>query len=961
MLAALLLLATLNPWEFQPRSLADCDARVLAHPREFEAWFCYMQVSYFQPKAAWERKTAEHLKARVAAEPDEPFAKLMLALIDSEDDLDEPLYLASAPVFHAQQLYGAEVAARTALATNLCENGRFIEADEQLRLTRAAAVASGASDLLSQADVFDANCARVEADYVRSLALYQRARARLLEAPQTWRTGWLLGNTFDGLGQLYALTGRHQEALEIFQQELEKRDPFMRSCAEHRVAEEAVRLARRGGLAWDDADALLKTALDDEVKYGCRVYINGGEIYTRLLHAERLGPTDEGIAEVRRALELTRKEAEPIRLCRALRLLATLTIERDKSELKPALAAVDEAIALATQLGSRVERAESLMTRAHVQARAGESKAALGDALLALEQFDRLREQQPDAMVRARASTEWSSAYHFVAGLLLEEGAPPEQSFQTLERMRARSLLELLDRPGAPGTDAKATEALRRSRQEVLATLARLQRKLLALPLDDPQRAQALSEERALESHEAALREQLDLARNAPPNPATRPLPTLAEVQAQLGEGEGMLIFQLFDREGAESAYLRGSSWVLAISKSAVRAVRIPEAVAERLPGEVDLLAGLVARRDGSEERGARTLHEQLLDEALQSLGPQLARLVVIPDGPLHRLPFEALRDAQGRALGERFELARAPSAALFLRWRRTPTTPAPVPALALGDPSFGDPAPDPPAAAPPDAGAAASSADPPEDHAVAEREWDLARLRQPLPGARAEALSLVRALGHGSEARLGPDATERFVKTADLRRFGILHLAAHARIDEVRPERSAILLAPGAPDEDGLLQLGEIGQLDLRGSAVVLATCSSSSGEVLQGEGVMSLARGFFQAGARAVVGSLWPLRDDDAALFFDSFYARLSEGATLDDAMATARRARIRAGAPAEAWAGLTLLGDGQSAPIARSAHRPFSGGAALAALSAAVLFALALGAALLRRRRRTGPSAP
>ena len=959
MLAALLLLATLNPWEFQPRSLADCDARVLAHPREFEAWFCYMQVSFFQPKAEWERKTAEHLKGRVAAWPDDPFAKVMLALIDTEDDLDEPLYRSSAASFHAQSLYVGEVVARTALATDLCENGRFLEADEELRLSREAAEASGANDLLSQADIFDANCARAEADYVRSLALYQRARARLLANPETWRTPWLLGNALDGLGQLYALTGRHQEALEIFQDELEKRDPFMRSCAEHRVAEEAVRLARRGGLSWDDADGLLKTALDDEVKYGCHVYINGGEIYTRLLHAERLGPTEEGIAEVQRALELTRKEAEPIRLCRALRLLATLTIERDKSQLGPALAAVDEAIALAAQLGSRVERAESLMTRAHVQARAGDLRAALPDAMAALEQFDRLRELQPDAMVRARASTEWSSAYHFVAGLLLEEGAPPEQSFQTLERMRARSLLEQLDGPGAPGADSKATEPLRRSRQEVLAAIARTQRKLLALPLEDPRRVQALAEQRELESREAALREQLELARNAPADPAelaNLALPALAEVQARLGEGEGMLIFQLFDREGAESAYLRGSSWVLAVSKAVVRAVRIPDAVVERLGGEVDLLAGLVARRDGSEERGARTLHEQLLDEALQSLGPQLTRLVVIPDGALHRLPFEALRDAQGRALGERFELARAPSAALLLRWRRTPTAPAPVPALALGDPSFGAPAPDAPARPPPGAGATPPGAGPTASQAIAEREWDLARLRQPLPGARDEALSLVRALGNGSEARLGPDATERFVKTADLRRFGILHIAAHARIDEVRPERSAILLAPGAPDEDGLLQLGEIGKLDLRGCAVVLATCSSSSGEVLQGEGVMSLARGFFQAGARAVVGSLWPLRDDDAALFFDAFYARLGEGATLDDAMATARRARIRAGAPAEAWAGLTLLGDGQSAPIAGSVRGPSAGRrAALATVAAGALFAALLGAALHRRRRR------
>jgi len=172
--------------------------------------------------------------------------------------------------------------------------------------------------------------------------------------------------------------------------------------------------------------------------------------------------------------------------------------------------------------------------------------------------------------------------------------------------------------------------------------------------------------------------------------------------------------------------------------------------------------------------------------------------------------------------------------------------------------------------------------------------------------------------LGHGSEARLGEDASESFVKSADLRRYGLVHIAAHGIVDEARPERSAILLAPGAPGEDGLLQLREISGLSLSGSVVVLATCDSSSGELLQGEGVMSLARGFFRAGARAVVGSLWPLRDDEPQLFFSSLYRRLGEGATLSNAVAVARRDRIKAGAPAAAWAGLVILGDGNAVPV-------------------------------------------
>ena len=57
----------------------------------------------------------------------------------------------------------------------------------------------------------------------------------------------------------------------------------------------------------------------------------------------------------------------------------------------------------------------------------------------------------------------------------------------------------------------------------------------------------------------------------------------------------------------------------------------------------------------------------------------------------------------------------------------------------------------------------------------------------------------------------------------------------------------------------------------------MVLSACSTNTGTVLRGEGVMSLARAFFQAGAHTVVASLWPLRDDEAAIFFDRFYDHL------------------------------------------------------------------------------------
>ena len=141
---------------------------------------------------------------------------------------------------------------------------------------------------------------------------------------------------------------------------------------------------------------------------------------------------------------------------------------------------------------------------------------------------------------------------------------------------------------------------------------------------------------------------------------------------------------------------------------------------------------------------------------------------------------------------------------------------------------------------------------------------------------------------------------------------------------DEASPEASAVLLAADAPGEDGLLQVDEITRLDLRGSLVALSSCRSASGALLGGEGVMSLSRAFFAAGSATVIGSLWPVRDDDAEAFFAVFYDHLAAGETASAAFSAAQRERLEDGAPAQAWAGFVLSGhsNGASLPARKTA---------------------------------------
>lgn len=419
------------------------------------------------------------------------------------------------------------------------------------------------------------------------------------------------------------------------------------------------------------------------------------------------------------------------------------------------------------------------------------------------------------------------------------------------------------------------------------------------------------------ESLRARVLRDLLAARRSPDPPATR-----SAVEAALAPEEALLSFQIAPQRDLFG--FAGGSWLLVSTHRGTRVYPLAKTVDRAgLETSVSALRGLIERRDGGEAELAVTLHNQLLSRALADLPREVDQLVIVPDGVLHLLPFPALRSRDGSPLTDRYQVSVAPSATLWSRWRRQTRSPARA-ALVLADP-----------------------ARPLGLQGAAERGGGEAGR---LPWARREGRYVARRCGAGSLLRLGPDAGEAFLKRQDLSRFGVLHLAAHAVADEASPETSAVLLAADVPGEDGRLQVDEIARLHLRGSLVALSSCRSAGGALMGGEGVMSLTRAFFAAGSATVVGSLWPLRDDDAEAFFTLFYDRLSAGDTAAAAFTAAQRERIRDGAPAQAWAGLVLAGD-DNWRLPPGSRREGLWGAGV--LIGAALVALLGGYALVHRR--------
>jgi CHAT domain-containing protein len=206
-------------------------------------------------------------------------------------------------------------------------------------------------------------------------------------------------------------------------------------------------------------------------------------------------------------------------------------------------------------------------------------------------------------------------------------------------------------------------------------------------------------------------------------------------------------------------------------------------------------------------------------------------QLIVVPHGLLHYLPFHALMDPSGTPLVERVEVAYAPSAGVLASCYERPALPEGQGRRVL----FGVP-------------------------------------NAAIPQVAGEIDALTSMFGP-AHVFSGEAATEQAFRhhapEAD-----IIHLASHAVFREDNPLFSAIQLA------DGWLSLYDLYSLRLHASLVTLSACETGLSQVLAGDELVGLTRGFFQAGTASVVVSLWAVNDASTATLMERFYGFLEQG---------------------------------------------------------------------------------
>jgi CHAT domain-containing protein len=436
-------------------------------------------------------------------------------------------------------------------------------------------------------------------------------------------------------------------------------------------------------------------------------------------------------------------------------------------------------------------------------------------------------------------------------------------AFVTVERARSRVLLDAvlrsIDRTSSGATvDAGVRDEMARVRARLTALHASVARSASDAGERRGGSPALLDELRAAEQDMERLVTRAQNARGVA-SLFAQPL-AAGEVLARLEHDDAMIAYFIAGEE----------LMAFVVRKGEIASVRCIAHASEIGPLVDKLLYQLRAGVRAADARSlravrvlARMLHDLLITPILEQV-PSVAearRLVVVPFGALHALPFAALFDGE-RYLVERFEIHTAPSASIACSQRVL-------------------------------TGAAADAGAHPLVVAVADEN-------APLIDEEADLLERTR----GADVLRGADATIARVRNA-ARGRSMLHFACHGRFIGALPNASGLRLA------DGWMPVREIVDLELDAQVVFLSGCETGRNAVDAGDELAGISRAFLAAGARCLVAGLWSVRDHAALEMSANFHQEFSAGRRPSAALRAAALASLKKWEHPSWWAPFVVTG--------------------------------------------------
>jgi CHAT domain-containing protein len=504
----------------------------------------------------------------------------------------------------------------------------------------------------------------------------------------------------------------------------------------------------------------------------------------------------------------------------------------------------------------------------------------------------------------------------------LVQGGYSAHALEVLERMRARTFLEMLQ---DARVDARTADpALLAKRRNLLGLLTGLSdQRIRVLASTNRKADSAVLDERINSIMEQLDRIDYEIAR-LHPRTATLTHPRILranEIQGLLDDQTVMLSYLIAEER----------SYVFVVTSKTLDVFQLPDRDVISKAGKrlYQFWTRRLDVRSAQNVQGAVQLPSQEAAEFAQIVLEKPSqiiflkkRVVVVADGVLQYIPFAALPlPGRDTLLLTAHEVVNLPSASVLsvLRAQRAgESTKIGKSVLVFADPVF-------------------SASDPRVQHRMGTQVEDGSRAAADinisrdigpndlsrLHYSRIEA-NYIASVEDGAREALDFNANRSLATSPEISRYKVIHFATHGVLDSAHPELSALVLTLVDPDgtpRPGILTLEDVYGLNLRCDLAVLSGCQTALGDEIKGEGLVGLTRGFMYAGAKRVVSSLWSVDDAATAELMRLFYLsmarnpRISPPAALRVAQLELSRSQ-RWHLPYY-WAAFTIQGDWEKTP--------------------------------------------
>ena len=777
---------------------------------------------------------------------------------------------------------GAVVAALNGAANSAYYSGNYDEALENYQ--RSVELQRTQPDKLGLATALKGvgNVHRTRGDYGAALESYFSSLSISEEIKNP------LGTTLGSIGLTRALQGDYPRALEYYNKALKEFKTDSNKIEMARVltlignvqyqqgAFDAALMSYRQALA-------LREEMDDKAGQGDVIAGIGSTLMRQKNYSEALDSFEKALG-LFKSIPNQEKVADVLtRVCQAFLY---------QNDYARALSAAESAVTIATQLGNSelLWYARMLTGKAHARLEHGpQAYSAFTGAISTVESL------RNEASGIASGDHSRSLPYLSVIDFLMNQHRPSE-AFDFAERAKIQFLIDLLKNNNAVPQKG-LTEDQRREEKRLAGEVSSLE---IQLERERDQRFPS-------EARRADLRDRLQKTRAAyadlrqklfTANPGLKisrgelvPL-KLDDVRPLIGDTSTALLEYTITEN---NTYL----FVLTLDRTAPgkRQTEINlkvyplEIRRDELASRVRHFQQLLTSRDDNFHELSRELYELLLKPAEDQIGLK-TKVVVVPDGQLWHLPFEALQPAEDLYVVDHVQVSYAPSLSALreMRKQRVPVGRLNSLLVAFGNPELSQ---------------------------GFKRRFELAYAGLKLESSVGQEEDLKRVATSYGANRLyvGPQASEDRVKS-DISRARIVHFAGPMVLDDTSPMSSFMGLSSATPQQDGFFQLREI--MDLQSTSELIVAPTAEPGTGFSGDAALGFSWAWFVAGTPATLVSRWKVESPTVSTLLTDFYSSIKPvGRTSVSSTRALRQSMLAIRRSPEHqhpyyWASLALIGD-------------------------------------------------